>query len=59
MAVTASVLEEQREEILASGCDDLVRKPFRDHEIFEAMAEQLGVQYRYKEGRQQRHRITR
>jgi len=49
VAVTASVLDEQREDILASGCDDLVRKPFRDHEIFEAMAVQLGVEYRYQE----------
>jgi signal transduction histidine kinase/streptogramin lyase/DNA-binding NarL/FixJ family response regulator len=49
VAVTASVLEEQREEILAAGCDDLVRKPFRDHEIFEAMARQLAVDYLYKE----------
>jgi signal transduction histidine kinase/DNA-binding response OmpR family regulator/streptogramin lyase len=49
VAITASVLEEQREEILAAGCDDLVRKPFRDHEIFEAMARQLGVDYLYRE----------
>jgi CheY-like chemotaxis protein len=48
-AVTASVFEEQRAEILASGCDDLVRKPFRDHEIFEAMARLLGVEYVYEE----------
>ena len=49
VAVTASALEEQHDEILASGCDDLVRKPFRDHEIFEAMAGLLGVEYIYKE----------
>ena len=49
VAVTASVLEEQWEEILAAGCDDLVRKPFRDHEIFEAMARQLEVKYVYQE----------
>ena len=49
VAVTASVLVEQQEEILGCGCDELVRKPFRDHEIFEAMARQLGVKYRYKD----------
>ena len=43
VAVTASVLEEHREGILVSGCDDLVRKPFRYHEIFEAMARQLSI----------------
>ena len=50
VAVTASVLDEQRDEILASGCDDLVSKPFRDHEIFDVMADQLGAKYLYKEG---------
>jgi len=49
VAVTASVLEEHRQEILASGCDDLVRKPFQYHEIFEAMAGQLDIKYLYKE----------
>ena len=49
VAITASVLEEQQEEILASGCDDLVRKPFREHEIFEAMARLLDVEYVYEE----------
>jgi CheY-like chemotaxis protein len=50
VAVTASALEEQHEEILACGCDDLVCKPFRDQEIFGAMATQLGIKYRYKAG---------
>ena len=49
VAVTASVLAEQQEEILAAGCDELVRKPFRDHEIFESMARQLGIKYLYKD----------
>ena len=48
VAVTASAFEEQREEILASGCDDLVRKPFREHKIFEAMARLLDVEYVYE-----------
>ena len=49
MAVTASVLEEQQDEILACGCDEVVRKPFRDHEIFESMARLLGIKYIYKD----------
>ncbi len=48
VAITASVLEEQQGEILASGCDDLVRKPFRDNEIFETMAQLLEVEYVYE-----------
>jgi len=50
VAVTASVLEERHDEILACGCDEVVRKPFRDHEIFESMARQLGIKYIYKDG---------
>ena len=50
IALTASVLAEQREKFLESGCDDMLRKPFRSHEIFEAMARQLDLQYRYKGG---------
>jgi CheY-like chemotaxis protein len=49
VAITASAYSEQRQDILAAGCDDLVRKPFRDHEIFESMARQLDIKYFYEE----------
>jgi CheY-like chemotaxis protein len=49
VAVTASVLEERHDEILACGCDEVVRKPFKDHEIFESMARLLGVKYLYQD----------
>jgi signal transduction histidine kinase/DNA-binding response OmpR family regulator len=49
VAVTASVLEERHDEILACGCDEVVRKPFKDHEIFEAMVRQLDVKYLYED----------
>jgi signal transduction histidine kinase/streptogramin lyase/CheY-like chemotaxis protein len=49
VAVTASVLEERHNEILACGCDEVVRKPFKDLEIFEAMARQLEIKYVYKD----------
>ena len=48
IAITASAFEEERAAMLASGCDDLVRKPFRAQIIFEKMAEHLGVRYRYQ-----------
>jgi len=48
-AVTASVLEERHDGILACGCDEVVRKPFKDHEIFETMARQLDIKYLYKD----------
>jgi signal transduction histidine kinase/CheY-like chemotaxis protein len=48
VAVTASALAEDRGPILAAGCDDLVRKPYREQEIFEVMAKHLGLRYLYE-----------
>ncbi|WP_088889616.1 PAS domain S-box protein [Leptolyngbya ohadii] len=48
IALTASAFEEQRSNILAAGCDDMVRKPFREVILFEKMAEHLGVTYLYE-----------
>jgi len=47
IAVTAHALEDERREILAAGCDDFIRKPYRDSEIFDALAKHLGIRYRY------------
>ncbi len=52
IALTASVFEEQREQILTAGCDDIVRKPFQEAEIFEMIAKYLGVRYKYEEENQ-------
>jgi signal transduction histidine kinase/DNA-binding response OmpR family regulator len=49
VAVTASVLVEDKEGILAAGCDDIVRKPFQDQTIFETMSDLLGVKYVYEQ----------
>ncbi|MES9858987.1 MAG: histidine kinase dimerization/phospho-acceptor domain-containing protein [Sedimenticola sp.] len=48
-ALTASVFEEEKDEVIAAGCDDFVRKPFRAAEIFDCMALHLGLQYLYDE----------
>ncbi|MBM0740973.1 response regulator [Phormidium sp. CLA17] len=53
IALTASVFEEQRQKILASGCDDFVRKPFQREEVLAKMAEHLGVKYLYKPSQSQ------
>ncbi|MEH1941977.1 MAG: ATP-binding protein [Nostoc sp.] len=53
IALTASSLEEERAAILAVGCDDFMRKPFRDYEIFDAMAKHIGVLYVYEETQNQ------
>jgi CheY-like chemotaxis protein/anti-sigma regulatory factor (Ser/Thr protein kinase) len=47
VAVTASAFEEQRNEILAAGMDDFVRKPYRGNEIYDCLARHLGVEYVY------------
>ncbi len=49
VAITASVFKSQRQGILAAGCNDMVFKPFQEHEIFETMARFLGVEYLYAE----------
>ncbi|NJL23042.1 MAG: response regulator, partial [Leptolyngbyaceae cyanobacterium SM1_3_5] len=49
IALTASAFEEQQASILAAGCDDFVRKPFREAVIFEKMARYLGAQYVYED----------
>jgi len=51
VAITASAFAHQREEVLAAGLDDFVRKPYRAQEIFDCMARHLGVRYLYKEAR--------
>jgi signal transduction histidine kinase/ActR/RegA family two-component response regulator len=45
IALTAHALEEERREILAAGCNDCLRKPFREAEIFTALEQHLGVQF--------------
>jgi len=49
IAVTASAFEETREEVLATGADDFVSKPFREIELFEKIGRLLGVKYVYAE----------
>jgi len=49
VALTASLQEEEREEVLSAGCDDFLRKPFREFDIFELMHKQIGVRYIYED----------
>jgi len=49
IALTASVLEEEKAIVLSTGCDDFIRKPFRASQIFEAIEKHLGVEYIYEE----------
>jgi PAS domain S-box-containing protein len=49
IAVTGSAFEEDRTQILATGCNDFIRKPFPENLLFERLARHLGVQYCYAE----------
>jgi len=52
IALTASILDERRAVILSEGCDDFLRKPFREEEIFQVMAKHLGVRYIYEDNQE-------
>ncbi|NER93056.1 MAG: response regulator, partial [Symploca sp. SIO1B1] len=52
IALTASVFEEHRAAILSAGCDDFIRKPFRENFLLEKIADYLGVRYVYEESHQ-------
>ena len=49
IALTAQVFEEDRKKVLAVGCDDFIRKPFKEEEIFDKMAKYVGMQFVYEE----------
>ena len=49
IAVTASVLDEEKAVILSAGCDDFVRKPFRQETIFAMLNKHLGIRFIYAE----------
>ena len=45
VAITASAFHEQHQKILDAGCDEVVHKPFKVHEVFDSMQQHLGVRY--------------
>jgi CheY-like chemotaxis protein len=48
IAVTASALKEEQQEMLAAGLDDFVRKPFHAREIYDCLARHLGLVFQYR-----------
>lgn len=58
IALTASVLEEQRAIVLSAGCDDFIRKPFDEQVIFDTIAKHLGVKYITENIQPDQHKIN-
>lgn len=52
VVLTASVFKDQRNEVLEAGCDDFLRKPFREEELLDVMARHLGIRFVYEEEKQ-------
>ena len=48
IALTASAFEEERVVILSAGCDDFMRKPFKENELLEKIGQYLDVEYLYE-----------
>jgi len=49
IAVTASAMDENRQELMKIGADDFISKPFREGELFQKIRTHLGVEYVYAE----------
>jgi CheY-like chemotaxis protein len=49
IALTASAFEEDREAVMACGCDGFVRKPLKEHELFANIGRLLGIRFRYQD----------
>ncbi|MEA5420702.1 response regulator [Spirulina sp. CCNP1310] len=49
IAFTASAFEEDRQNILAAGCDDFIRKPFRQQDILNCLTVHLQAQFMPRE----------
>ena len=49
IAVTASAMDENRQELMEIGADDFISKPFREAELFQKIHAHAGVEYVYAE----------
>ena len=54
IALSASSFDEERTVALTQDCDDFLRKPFRETDLFEMLCKHLGVRFVYEEGEWQK-----
>jgi CheY-like chemotaxis protein len=48
IAITASAFEREHDEIIQSGCNDILTKPFMEARFFQMMEQQLGARFEYE-----------
>jgi len=49
MALTASIFKEEKAKVMAAGCDDFLRKPYREEELLAMIGKHLNIEYLYEE----------
>lgn len=58
VALTASSLKEQHRDIINSGCDAVLHKPFQSTDLFATLTKYLGVKFLYQEVEDVTHSTT-
>ena len=53
IALTASSFEEDKVKMLDIGCDDFLRKPFHEHDIFKVLERHLRITFVYEQQQEQ------
>lgn len=48
IAVSASAFKEDEKKFLKYGCDEFIKKPYEEVDIFDAISQYTGIQYLYK-----------
>jgi len=49
IAVTASAMDDNRQDLMGVGADDFIGKPFREAELFQKIHAHVGVEFQYAE----------
>lgn len=49
IVMSASVIDDDRISVITAGCDDFLRKPFHENEIFDLLHKHLGVRFVYED----------